>query len=78
MYSSTVTQFEEKREARENTEEDVEPIQIRKEQTEAKQPIIWRNVIGIVALHFLAIYGFVSGYRDAKFWTWIWCELYTD
>ncbi|XP_076686921.1 acyl-CoA Delta-9 desaturase isoform X2 [Andrena cerasifolii] len=76
MYSSTVTQFEDKREASENTEEDVEPIQIRKEQIQAKQPIIWRNVIGIAVLHFLAIHGFASGYRDAKFWTWIWSLVY--
>ncbi|KAF3428451.1 hypothetical protein E2986_08871 [Frieseomelitta varia] len=72
MYTTTVTQYEEKKEADRTLEKDVEPLPVPRERTPASQPIIWRNVIGIIVLHFLAVYGFVSGYRDAKFWTWIW------
>lgn len=70
MYTTTVTRYEEKKEA----EKDVEPFPVPRERIPASQPIIWRNVIGIIVLHFLAVYGFVTGYRDAKFWTWIWSE----
>ncbi|CAK9815809.1 (11Z)-hexadec-11-enoyl-CoA conjugase [Anthophora quadrimaculata] len=73
MYSSTVTQCEEeKKDASQRVEEDVEPLPLARKRAPTSQPIIWRNVIGIIVLHFLAIYGFVSGYRDAKLWTWIW------
>ncbi|XP_076248274.1 acyl-CoA Delta-9 desaturase [Calliopsis andreniformis] len=75
MYSSTITQYEEKKPPQ-STEQDVEPTPIPKEQTLARQPIIWRNVIGITVLHFLAIYGLVTRYQDAKFWTWIWNVAY--
>lgn len=54
-------------------EKDVEPLPL-PVRTSASQRIIWRNVIGIIVLHFLAVYGFVSGYRDAKLWTWIWSK----
>ena len=74
MYTTTVTRYEEKKEADRTLENDVEPLPVPRERTPASQPIIWRNVIGIIVLHFLAVYGFVSGYRDAKFWTWIWSE----
>lgn len=75
MYTTTVTQYEEKKEEAGRTlEKDVEPLPVPRERTPASQPIIWQNVIGIIVLHFLAVYGFVSGYRDAKFWTWIWSE----
>lgn len=70
MYTTTVTRYEEKKEA----EKDVEPLPVPRERIPASQPIIWRNVIGIIVLHFLAVYGFVTGYRDAMFWTWIWSE----
>ncbi|KAK1127953.1 hypothetical protein K0M31_003446 [Melipona bicolor] len=72
MYTTTVTRYEEKKEADRTLEKDVEPLPVPRERTPASQPIIWQNVIGIIVLHFLAVYGFVSGYRDAKFWTWIW------
>lgn len=55
-------------------EQDAEPFPLSAERTPARQQIIWRNVIGIIVLHFLAVYGFVSGYRDAKLWTWIWSK----
>lgn len=55
-------------------EEDVEPVPLAGKRSPARLRIIWRNVIGIIVLHFLAVYGFVNGYRDAKLWTWIWSE----
>ncbi|XP_034186891.2 acyl-CoA Delta-9 desaturase isoform X2 [Osmia lignaria lignaria] len=76
MYSSTVTQYEEKKEVNGKVEVDVEPLALPAEESSASQPIIWRNVIGIIVLHFLPVYGFVNGYRDAKFWTWIWSIAY--
>jgi len=39
----------------------------------AEQPLIWRNIIVIVVLHIVAIYLFATRYREAKFWTWMWC-----
>ncbi|XP_076394858.1 acyl-CoA Delta-9 desaturase [Megachile rotundata] len=72
MYSSTVTQYEEKKNDNGKVEEDAEPLPLPTEKIPARQPIIWENVIGIIVLHFLAVYGFMNGYRDAKFWTWIW------
>ncbi|XP_043249763.1 acyl-CoA Delta-9 desaturase-like [Colletes gigas] len=75
MYISTVTEYEEKKDSQ-SAEEDAEPCQLPKGQTLERQPIIWQNVIGIALLHFLAIYGFATGYRDGKFWTWIWTICY--
>lgn len=73
MCTTTVTWYEEKKEANQTMEKDVEPLPL-PVRTSASQRIIWRNVIGIIVLHFLAVYGFVSGYRDAKLWTWIWSK----
>lgn len=75
MYTTTVTtQQEEKKGDSRTVEEDVEPVPLARERTPARLRIIWRNVIGIIVLHFLAVYGFVNGYRDAKLWTWIWSK----
>ncbi|XP_028521409.1 acyl-CoA Delta-9 desaturase-like [Apis cerana] len=75
MYTTTVTtrqsEEEKKKDDNRTVEEDVEPVPLG-ERTPARLRIIWRNVIGIIVLHFLAVYGFVNGYRDAKLWTWIW------
>nr|XP_033335355.1 (11Z)-hexadec-11-enoyl-CoA conjugase-like [Megalopta genalis] len=76
MYCSTVTQYEEKKKVDRSVDEDVEPFPVAREQTRVSQPIIWLNVIGIVVLHILPVYGFVTHYRDAKFWTWIWTIAY--
>ncbi|KOC64068.1 Stearoyl-CoA desaturase 5 [Habropoda laboriosa] len=76
MCSSTVVtrcEEEKKKDGSERTEEkDVEPFPLAGKRAPTSQPIIWRNVIGIIVLHFLAIYGFASGYRDAKLWSWVW------
>lgn len=74
MYTTTVTtrHSEEKKEENRTVEEDVEPVPLAGKRSPARLRIIWRNVIGIIVLHFLAVYGFVNGYRDAKLWTWIW------
>lgn len=76
MYTTTVTtrHSEEKKEENRTVEEDVEPVPLAGKRSPARLRIIWRNVIGIIVLHFLAVYGFVNGYRDAKLWTWIWSE----
>ncbi|XP_011155500.1 (11Z)-hexadec-11-enoyl-CoA conjugase [Solenopsis invicta] len=42
----------------------------------AEQPLIWRNIIGIAALHVIAIYLFATRYHEAKLWTWIWSIVY--
>lgn len=77
MYTTTVTtrqsEEEKKKDDNRTVEEDVEPVPLG-ERTPARLRIIWRNVIGIIVLHFLAVYGFVNGYRDAKLWTWIWSK----
>ncbi|XP_054002310.1 acyl-CoA Delta-9 desaturase-like isoform X2 [Hylaeus anthracinus] len=72
MYSSTVTEYEEKKNDDRHVEEIVESFKLSKGRALTETPIIWENVIGMAALHALAIYGFVQGYRDAKFWTWMW------
>lgn len=77
MYTTTVTtrqsEEEKKKDDNRTVEEDVEPVPLG-ERSPARLRIIWRNVIGIIVLHFLAVYGFVNGYRDAKLWTWIWSK----
>ncbi|XP_017753411.1 PREDICTED: stearoyl-CoA desaturase 5-like [Eufriesea mexicana] len=75
MYTSTETRHEDEN-ASQAMEKDAEPFPLSAERTPAGQQIIWRNVIGIIVLHFLPVYGFVSGYRDAKLWTWIWTVAY--
>lgn len=77
MYTTTVTTRHEEKKKNDNhrkMEEDVEPVPLAGKRTPARLRIIWRNVIGIIVLHFLAVYGFVNGYRDAKLWTWIWSK----
>lgn len=77
MYTTTVTTRHEEKKKDDNhrkMEEDVEPVPLAGKRTPARLRIIWRNVIGIIVLHFLAVYGFVNGYRDAKLWTWIWSK----
>lgn len=75
MYTTTVTtRHSEEKEENRTAEEDVEPVPLAGKRSPARLRIIWRNVIGIIVLHFLAVYGFVNGYRDAKLWTWIWSE----
>ncbi|XP_076753751.1 acyl-CoA Delta-9 desaturase [Xylocopa sonorina] len=76
MYSSTMTRYVEKKDASQTAEDGGEPPRVLTERIPARQPIIWRNVIGIIVLHFLPVYGFVNGYRDAKLWTWIWTIAY--
>lgn len=78
MYSSTVTEYEEKktdsRNVEENPEVDVEPLPVSMGQTPVKRQIIWLNVFGLGIIHFLAIYSLARYYQDAKFWTWIWSK----
>ncbi|XP_076163253.1 acyl-CoA Delta-9 desaturase [Ptiloglossa arizonensis] len=80
MYSSTVTEYEEKktdsRNVEENPEVDVEPLPVSMGQTPVKRQIIWLNVFGLGIIHFLAIYSLARYYQDAKFWTWIWNLVY--
>ncbi|XP_070151665.1 (11Z)-hexadec-11-enoyl-CoA conjugase isoform X3 [Polyergus mexicanus] len=76
MYSSTVVEYEDNK-SRKLTQSDTEDgknsilDQPPKENIPAEQPLIWRNIIGISALHVITIYLFVTRYNEAKFWTWI-------
>ncbi|XP_034940026.1 acyl-CoA Delta(11) desaturase-like [Chelonus insularis] len=74
MYTSTVTQFEEPPK-KSSLEETAEPISL-SEETDAPQPLIWRNILGIIFLHVWAFYSFATRYHEAKFWTWIFSPLY--
>ncbi|XP_012225497.2 acyl-CoA Delta-9 desaturase-like [Linepithema humile] len=47
-----------------------------KENIPAVQPLIWRNIIIIAALHVVSIYLFITRYTEAKFWTWIFAPIY--
>lgn len=73
MYSSTVTQFEEPPQKDPLDEVSAEPIALPKESS-VIQPLIWRNVIGIAALHLMAINAFITSSQDAQLWTWIFSE----
>nr|XP_012225499.1 PREDICTED: acyl-CoA desaturase-like [Linepithema humile] len=76
MYSSSVTRYEDNEdqkllqletENKKNSILDQPP----KEHIPAVQPLIWRNIIGIAVLHFLAPYFFITRFFQIKFWTWI-------
>ncbi|KAM0731934.1 Acyl-CoA Delta-9 desaturase [Formica fusca] len=76
MYSSTIVEYEDNKSQKltqSETEDGKNSIldQPPKENIPAEQPLIWRNIIGIPALHVIAIYLFVTRYNEAKFWTWI-------
>lgn len=79
MYSSTITEYEDaddkkRLRSEQATENDADSIlgQPPKGPLPGEQPMIWRNVIGIAFLHVIAVYMFVTRYREAKFWTWVW------
>nr|XP_031825342.1 stearoyl-CoA desaturase 5-like [Nomia melanderi] len=76
MYCSTLTQYEEQKKPDQNLEKDVVPLPIGREQTRVSQPIIWRNVIAIAVLHFLAVYSFVTRYSEGTLWIWIFTIAY--
>ncbi|XP_011630342.1 (11Z)-hexadec-11-enoyl-CoA conjugase-like [Pogonomyrmex barbatus] len=81
MYSSTITEYEDnknRKSVQPGTKNGRNSIldQPPKEHIPAVQPLIWRNVIGIAVLHFVAIYLFVTRYHKATLWTWIWSTVY--
>ena len=70
MNSTTVVEYEET--PRKKVEGFVpESIALSTAESQAVQPLIWKNIIGIAILHFLAFYAFATSYKEAKFWTWI-------
>ncbi|XP_014486343.1 PREDICTED: acyl-CoA Delta(11) desaturase-like [Dinoponera quadriceps] len=72
MYSSTITEYEDGKDRKSaQTANDTILHQPPKEHIPAKQPLIWRNIIGIAVLHVASLYMFAKYYQDAKFWTWI-------
>ncbi|KYN02790.1 Acyl-CoA Delta(11) desaturase [Cyphomyrmex costatus] len=80
MYSSTITKYENNKNrmlVQPGTENgrDLNLNQPPKHMP-AEQPLIWRNIMVIVILHIVAIYLFITRYREAKFWTWMWSILY--
>ncbi|XP_008555201.1 acyl-CoA Delta-9 desaturase-like [Microplitis demolitor] len=75
MYTSTVTQFEEPPKKKPVNEITVEPISA-VDEPPAEQPLIWRNIIGILILHIFAFYSFATKCHEAKLWTWIFSPLY--
>ncbi|KAK0092545.1 hypothetical protein PV326_001191 [Microctonus aethiopoides] len=75
MYTSTVTQFEEppKKSLSETIVTEHIPLQ---QEAEVKQPLIWRNIIGIAVLHVAAVTSFIMKSHEAHFWTWIFSAVY--
>ncbi|XP_072753624.1 acyl-CoA Delta-9 desaturase [Anoplolepis gracilipes] len=75
MYNSTITEYEDNESQKltqPETENDKNSIFDQPpKNAPAEQPLIWRNIIGILVLHVIAVYLFVTRYHEAKFWTWI-------
>ncbi|XP_063977669.1 acyl-CoA Delta-9 desaturase-like [Diachasmimorpha longicaudata] len=75
MHTATMWEFEEPK-------PDKEPKEIASEPTplpslaHVKQPLIWRNIIGIAVLHILAVYLLATNWSIATMWTWIFSPIY--
>ena len=75
MYNSTITEYEDDKDKKspqmrvEN--ENISILDQPPKNVPAVQPLIWRNIIGIAVLHYLAIYMFVTRFFEIKLWTWI-------
>ena len=67
MHSTTITQVEE---VPKRKTEDFVPEKVLYA-SDTVQPLLWKNIIGIAILHFLAFYAFATSYHEAKLWTWI-------
>lgn len=74
MYSSTITEYEDKEDNRKLVQpvtENSTMLNPPPDHIPALQPLIWRNIISIAVLHVAGLYLFITLVNKVKFWTWI-------
>lgn len=77
MYSSTITQYEDralpKKQSEEAAAEAALPTPLPDEE-KAEPSIIWFNVFGLAALHIIALYGVLFRSHEVMLYTWLYSE----